>query len=90
MAPSIACADEIKCQHLPQCLRQIAHSKQAHLELFNSDGAIIVGIDGLEQLPQALDLFRGQAARHHHEGSLLQLRHARKLQAPEHTLSITC
>ena len=56
------------------------YSWVAYLELVNSNGAVIVGINGLEELPQALDLLRGQAARYHHEGCLLQLGHASKLQ----------
>lgn len=52
-----------------------------HLELISSDGAIIVGVNGLEELSQALDFLGGEAPGHHHVGRLLQLGHARKLQA---------
>lgn len=55
-----------------------------YLELINSDSAIVVGINGLEELSEALDLFRGQASRHYHECRLLQLSHASKLHTIQH------
>ena len=58
----------------------LAVSRDTHLELINSDGAAVVGVDGLEELAQPADLFRGQTAGHHQEGCLLQFGHASKLQ----------